>query len=249
MAEEDRSIRVAAVGDIHCREANREPLARSIAAISDADLLLIAGDITSHGTVEEAQILCEVTAGVDFPVFAVLGNHDLHAGQSKEIIETLRAGGIDLLDGTSAISEIKGVEVGVVGSRGFVGGFAPHHLPDFGEPSLRAVYEETSREVSALEAGLSEVATCQIRLVVLHYSPLRATVEGEPPEIFPFLGSDRMARPLLEHGPDLVVHGHAHEGTHEGSIGEVPVRNVSLPVLGGEIWITELGAPVHGPIP
>ena len=93
------------------------------------------------------------------------------------------------------------------------------------------------------------MATCQIRLVVLHYSPLRATVEGEPPEIFPFLGSDRMARPLLEHGPDLVVHGHAHEGTHEGSIGEVPVRNVSLPVLGGEIWITELGAPVHGPIP
>ena len=113
MAEEDRSIRVAAVGDIHCREANREPLARSIAAISDADLLLIAGDITSHGTVEEAQILCEVTAGVDFPVFAVLGNHDLHAGQAKEIVETLRAGGIDLLDGTSAISEIRASRSGL----------------------------------------------------------------------------------------------------------------------------------------
>jgi Icc-related predicted phosphoesterase len=127
---------------------------------------------------------------------------------------------------------------------------AQRHLPDFGEPSLRAVYAETTAEVEALDEALRAVATCPIRLVVLHYSPVEATLEGEPREIFTFLGSDRLAAPILEHGPDLVVHGHAHAGSAEARIGEVPVYNVSMPLNGSAFRIFEVEARwTAGPIP
>jgi Icc-related predicted phosphoesterase len=246
-----RTLRVAAAGDIHCRETNRARVVEAFSRLDgEADLALLAGDLTSHGTVVEAEILCAAAAGTEVPVFAVLGNHDWHAGEANRIQERLGEAGVHVLDRGATVLELDGIEVGLVGGKGFVGGFAPRHLPDFGEPSLRAVYAETTAEVEALDAGLREVATCPIRIVLLHYSPVRATLEGEPREILAFLGSDRLAAPILEHGPDLVLHGHAHDGSPEGRIGEVPVFNVSLPVTGRDFWTIELDAvSPHSPIP
>jgi Icc-related predicted phosphoesterase len=235
------SVRVAAAGDLHCSAINRDQVIAGFAALEgEADLVLLAGDLTAEGRVEEAEILVEAAAGSGAPVAAVLGNHDWHAGAAAEIADRLVAGGITVLERGPIRLDLAGVEVGVVGAKGFVGGFAPHHLPDFGEPSLRAVYAETGEEAAALDAGLREVATCAIRIVVLHYAPIAATLAGEPPEIFVFLGSDRLAAPVLEHGPDLVVHGHAHAGSASGRVGDSPVQNVSQPVIGRDFEIFEL---------
>jgi Icc-related predicted phosphoesterase len=244
-------LRIAATGDIHCRDSNRDAIVSSFAALGDdVDLVLVAGDLTSHGRLDEAEILCAAAAETEAPVYAVLGNHDWHAGEAEAILERLEAGGVHMLDRSAAVCEAGGVEVGIVGVKGFVGGFAPRHLPDFGEPSLRAVYAESTAEVEALDEGLREVATCPLRIVLLHYSPAEETLEGEPREIWVFLGSDRLAAPILEHGPDLVLHGHAHAGSPDGTIGETPVHNVSQPVLGTDFRIFELDASrAHSPIP
>lgn len=246
-----RKLRVAAAGDIHCRQASRERVLIAFGALDgEADLALLAGDLTSHGTVAEAEILAEAVAATAVPVAVVLGNHDWHAGQAAEIKARLGDAGAIVLDRSAVVCQLGGVEVGIVGCKGFVGGFAPHHLPDFGEPSLRAVYAETAAEVEALQTGLQEVATCPLRIVLLHYSPVETTLEGEPREIFAFLGSDRLAAPILEHGPDLVLHGHAHEGAAEGRIGAAPVYNVSLPVTRRDFWTIELDVrSTHSPIP
>jgi Icc-related predicted phosphoesterase len=251
MADTDqRSLRIAAAGDVHCREASREAVVASFARLEEiADVALVAGDLTSLGTVAEAEVLVEAAAATAVPVFAVLGNHDWEGGEAEAMVDALRAGGVRLLEGEHAVLEVDGVELGIVGVKGYVGGFAPHQMPDFGEPGLKALYAETGAEVAALDAGLRAIATCPLRVVLLHYSPAAATLEGEPPEIFAFLGSDRLAAPILEHGPDLVLHGHAHAGTPEGRIGEVPVRNVSIPVIGTDWWTTELRASAAGPIP
>ncbi len=244
-------LRIAATADIHCRDSNREAIVSSFAALGDdVDLVLVAGDLTSHGRLDESEILCAAAVETDAPVYAVLGNHDWHADEGEAILERLEAGGVHMLDRSAAVCETGGVEVGIVGVKGFVGGFAPRHLPNFGEPSLRAVYAEATAEVEALDDGLREVATCPLRIVLLHYSPAEATLEGEPREIWVFLGSDRLAAPILEHGPDLVLHGHAHGGSPDGLIGETPVHNVSQPVLGTDFRIFELDASrAHSPIP
>ncbi|HXR60052.1 MAG TPA: metallophosphoesterase [Solirubrobacterales bacterium] len=246
-----KRLRIAATGDIHCRDSNRDAIVESFAGLDDdVDLVLIAGDLTSHGRLDEAEILCEAAARTEAPVYAVLGNHDWHAGEAEAILARLSDGGVRMLDRSASVCQAGGVEVGIVGVKGFVGGFAPRHLPDFGEPSLRAVYQEATDEVQALEQGLHEVATCPVRIVLLHYAPIEATLEGEPREIWVFLGSDRLAAPILEHGPDLVLHGHAHAGSADGMIGETPVHNVSQPVLGTDFRIFELDASrTHSPIP
>ena len=244
-------LRIAATGDIHCRDSNREAIVSSFAQLGDdVDLVLVAGDLTSHGRVDEAEILCEAAAATEAPVYAVLGNHDWHADEAEEMLRRLGEGGVEMLDRRAAVCQVGKVEVGIVGLKGFIGGFAPRHLPDFGEPSLRAVYAEATEEVRALEAGLHEVATCPVRIVLLHYAPVEATLEGEPREIWVFLGSDRLAAPILEHGPDLVLHGHAHAGSPDGMIGETPVHNVSQPVLGTDFRFFELDTShAHSPIP
>jgi len=245
-----KRLRIAATGDVHCRDSNREAVVESFAQLGeDVDLVLVAGDLTSHGRLEEAEILCEATAATAAPVYAVLGNHDWHADEAEAILERLQAGGVEMLDRRAAVCQVGEVEVGIVGVKGFVGGFAPRHLPDFGEPSLRAVYREATEEVEALERGLHEVETCPVRIVLLHYAPVEATLEGEPREIWVFLGSDRLAAPILEHGPDLVLHGHAHAGSPDGLIGETPVHNVSQPLLGTDFRFFELDASeAHSPI-
>jgi Icc-related predicted phosphoesterase len=240
---EQQPIRVAACADVHCRTDRPNPTIEAFAGLDgEADLLLIAGDLTTYGKPEEAHILADACRGLDLPVYVVLGNHDYHCGQADEVMAALRDGGIHVLDRAWAIEEIHGIDVGIVGAKGFVGGFAGSHLPDFGEASLRAVYRETCEEVEGLETGLAQVAVCPLRIVLLHYSPISDTLVGERPEIWTFLGTDRLAAPLIDHAPDLVVHGHAHAGTFAGKLGEVEVFNVSVPVIGREYWLFELEA-------
>lgn len=236
-----RAIRVAAAGDLHCREANRDRIATAIAALGDdVDAILLAGDLTTHGEPAQARLLAEACAEAQAPVLAVLGNHDHHGSAADSVAAELRAGGVRVLERDFAILEVDEVEVGIVGVKGFVGGFPGSHLPDFGEPPLRALYAETSDEVDALDRGLAAVAHCPVRVVLLHYAPIAETLAGEPEGIYMLLGSSRLADPVREHEPDLVLHGHAHAGSFAGAIGNVPVHNVSLPVMDRDFWLFEL---------
>jgi Icc-related predicted phosphoesterase len=239
--ERPRCLRIAAAGDLHCSEQRREEIKRSVSALKGmADLVLLAGDLTTLGEPEQGRVLADACSGLDVPVFAVLGNHDWHADRTGELVSVLEEGGIQVLDRDWAICQIEGSDVGIVGVKGFVGGFPGSHLPDFGEPLLREVYRETSCDVEALARGLREIALCPTRIVLLHYAPMADTIVGEPAGIWTFLGSDRLAAPIAEHEPDLVLHGHAHAGTFQGAIGSVPVYNVSVPVIGRDFWLFEL---------
>jgi uncharacterized protein len=227
------TIRVAAAGDVHAAQPLREHLTRAFAAVdADCDLVLLAGDLTTHGLPEQAAVLADACAHMRTPVVAVLGNHDYHSGQAAAVAEALARGGLVVLDRNHTILEIGDLEVGIVGTKGFVGGFPGAEIPDFGEATLRQIYGETSAEVDALERGLEAVAGCHKRIVLLHYAPIVDTIVGEPESIWAFLGSGRLAGPIGMHRPDLVVHGHAHHGRPQGFIGTVPVHNVAVQVTG-----------------
>jgi Icc-related predicted phosphoesterase len=174
------------------------------------------------------------------PVVAVLGNHDLNAGHGEEISAILSEAGVRMLDREAIVLELAGQEIGVVGTKGFVGGFSGSQLPDFGEPLLRRVYAETTEEVDAIRRGLQEIAHCPIRVVLLHYAPTSDTLHGEPEGIWTYLGSERLATPIAEYRPDVVLHGHAHSGSFEGAIGGVPVYNVAVHVTGRDFYVFEL---------
>jgi Icc-related predicted phosphoesterase len=233
-------IRVAAAGDIHCAEEERSRLQAAFSeADRQADLILLAGDLTTYGEPEQAAVLADVTSEVESPIFAVLGNHDWHADRRDEVVEVLNAGNVRVLERDAATAEIRGATVGVVGTKGFIGGFPDAHLPDFGEPVLRRVYAETSAEVEAIDRGLRAVAGADLKLVLLHYSPTTTTLEGERETIWAFLGSDRMARPIATHRPDAVFHGHGHAGTFSGSVEGVPVFNVGVAVPVRDFWLFE----------
>ena len=239
----EQTVRVAAAGDLHVDESGREAVATAIAAMDrDADLILLAGDLTTHGQPEQAAVLADACRAIATPIVAVLGNHDLHSGTGDELVAVLRDAGIVVLDRDHSPVTAGSCRVGVVGVKGFVGGFRNHTIPDFGEASLRGIYAETGAEVDALSEGLREIAACPLRIALLHYAPLSETLVGEPTEIWAFLGSERLAAPLLEHRPDLVLHGHAHAGRLQGSLQGVPVYNVSIPVMGQDYWLFELTA-------
>jgi len=172
---------------------------------------------------------------------AVLGNHDWHANRIGEIVPLLEDAGVTILDPGWTTCEVDGAGVGIVGTKGFVGGFPDSQLPDFGEPILRQVYSDTTAEVEAIESGLDAIEGCDHRIVLLHYAPTTTTLEGEPRVIWAFLGTDRMARPVGEHRPDVVLHGHAHRGTFEGRIGQVPVFNVAVEVKRRDFFVFQLG--------
>jgi Icc-related predicted phosphoesterase len=251
-AESAGAIRVAAAGDIHVREGTEDAVRSSFAALrGKADLVLLAGDLTTCGDPDEAAILADACRDLELPLIAVLGNHDWHQDRADQISSVLDDAGIVVLDREAAVLEVNGLQVGVVGAKGFVGGFPGSHLPDFGEPALRMVYAESTAEVKGIARGLQEINTCDLRIVLLHYAPTEETLVGEPEGIWAFLGTDRMAAPIREHEPDMVLHGHAHVGTFEGSIGSVPVYNVSVPLIGKEFWIFELSGvreaapPIH----
>jgi uncharacterized protein len=237
----DATVRVAAAGDVHVDEAGRKAVATALAAVDpEVDLILLAGDLTTHGEPEQAAILADACGEIETPVIAVLGNHDLHVGKPDELARVLREGGVEVLDRNHTTHVVGECRVGIAGVKGFVGGYRGRGLPDFGEPSLRRIYAETGAEVEALARGLGEIALCPFRIVLMHYAPTPETLHGEAPEIWAFLGSDRLAAPILEHRPDLVLHGHAHAGRLQGSLQGVPVYNVSVPVMGQDFWLFEL---------
>jgi uncharacterized protein len=244
------TIRVAAAGDIHCDGGSSAAVREAFAALEgNADLVLLAGDLTTHGEPEQAAVLADACRDLTLPVAAVLGNHDHHAGRHGELAAVLSEAGIDVVDRGHAIYSIGGSQVGIAGAKGFVGGFHGLGLPDFGERELRAIYAETGAETEALARGLSAIAVCPFRIALLHYAPLSGTLRGEPTEIWTFLGSDRLAAPLLEHRPDLVLHGHAHAGAFEASLDGIPVHNVSVPVIGRDFWVFELTSAERVPGP
>jgi Icc-related predicted phosphoesterase len=238
-----RPIRVAAAGDVHCDETNRDELERAFAHVDgDVDAILLAGDLTTYGELDQADLLAEIVRDLATPVFAVLGNHDWHCKEVEQLSAALTDAGVRMVDRGFAIEDVDGCRLGVAGAKGFVGGFPDSQLPDFGEPLLRDVYAETTAEVDALAAGLAAIAGCDYRIALLHYAPTLTTLEGEPRGIWAFLGSDRLAAPILEHHPQVVLHGHAHAGAFQGAVGDVPVYNVAVPVLGSDFFVFELDA-------
>ena len=236
-----RPIRIAAAGDVHCDEVNRDEIERAFAHVDgEVEAILLAGDLTTYGELEQGELLAEICRPVETPIFAVLGNHDWHCNQAAELAAVLEDAGVRVVDRGHATLRLDGARLGIAGTKGFVGGFPDSQLPDFGEPLLREVYAETSAEVEALDEGLGAIAECDYRVALLHYAPTRSTLEGEPRGIWAFLGSDRLAAPVLEHRPDVVLHGHAHVGAFQGAIGAVPVYNVAVPSLARDFFRFEL---------
>ena len=226
--------------DVHADEAMQEPLLEAFANAPVADLVLIAGDLTTLGEQDQARILAEACSTLPAPAVCVLGNHDFHSGEEAELRAVLAEAGVVLLQGEAARFDLDGTSVGVAGSKGFVGGFPDWELPNFGEPLLRGLYDATTAESEGLERALEEIADCDVRIAMLHYAPTASTLAGEPEMIWPFLGSQRLGHPILAARPDLVLHGHAHAGTFEGRIGDVPVLNVAVAVTGRMFTVVEI---------
>lgn len=224
-----QAVRLAAVGDLHVKKSSQGQLAPLLAPVNErADVLLLCGDLTDYGTPEEARILAkELTAAVRLPIVAVLGNHDYEAGQSATICQILADANVKVLDGEAI--EIAGV--GFAGVKGFAGGFGRGTLGAWGEPAVKQFVQVALDEALKLESALARLRTAH-RVAVLHYSPVRDTVEGEPAEIFPYLGTSRLEEPLNRHPVNVVFHGHAHHGALEGRTARgTPVFNVALPLL------------------
>ncbi|MBN8875532.1 MAG: metallophosphoesterase [Rhodospirillales bacterium] len=222
--DETPTLRIAAIGDIHVKEGETAPHRELFAEISrEADVLVLAGDLTDLGKPGEARLLTESLRSCSLPVVAVLGNHDYECGHVDEVRAIIREAGVHLLEGQSC--EIGGV--GFVGIKGFAGGFGNRMLGSFGEPAIKSFVAETVQEALALENAMRRTPTRRT-MVVLHYAPIAETIEGEPPEIFPFLGSSRLAETIDRFKVDAVVHGHAHRGRYEGRTpGGMPVYNVA----------------------
>ncbi|HEX2023985.1 MAG TPA: metallophosphoesterase [Acidimicrobiales bacterium] len=240
-------IRIAALGDPHAGLDSAGLLRPALADLPErADLLLLAGDLTRHGDPEEAAVLAGEVGDLGVPTFAVLGNHDHHADQPHLVRKVMEEAGVVVLEGESAVVDVAGVRVGVAGAKGFGGGFEGACASEFGEPEVKAFVRHTREIAERLGAALAALAALDTdrRVVVLHFSPVPETLEGERLEIYPFLGSYLLGEAVDRAGADLVVHGHAHAGRERGTTpGGVPVRNVSQPVIGAAYRIYCLGGP------
>jgi Icc-related predicted phosphoesterase len=229
MPDNDSIVRVAAIGDLHAKK-NSQGFIRPLfeKAADFADILVLCGDLTDYGLPEEAHVLVDELAHLSkLPIVAVLGNHDFESGREAEVRSILVDAGIILLDGDAV--EIQGV--GFAGVRGFAGGFGRGTLGAWGEKAVKAFVQEAVDEALKLESALARLRTLS-RVAVLHYAPIRETVENEPPEIYPFLGCGRLEEPINRYPVTAVVHGHAHNGSPQGQTATgVPVYNVSLPLM------------------
>jgi Icc-related predicted phosphoesterase len=225
-------IRVAAIADVHFSEDSSDTLRAHWSRLHEvADLLLIAGDLTTHGAANQAAVLANELEVVEIPVVAVLGNHDYHADQENRVRGELERTGATVLEGEHVTFTIDGQTVGVAGTKGFGGGFAGASGSAFGEPEMKAFIQHTRQLATQLEENL-RVLQADYRIALLHYSPVKDTLAGERLEIYPFLGSYLLAEAIDAAGADLVVHGHAHHGAVKGvTAGGIPVRNVALPLL------------------
>src|SRR5215468_9694969 len=222
-------MRIAAVGDLHCVASAQGTFESLFAAMGRAgEVVVLAGDLTDLGLPEEAQTLArELRTASPTPVLAVLGNHDFESGAADKVRTILEEAGVIVLDGTSHVVG----DVGFAGVKGLGGGFGQRALQPWGEDIMKRFVHETIDEALKLESALAKLRTSR-QVVALHYSPVRDTVEGEPAEIFPFLGSSRLEEPLLRYPVSVIFHGHAHRGTVEGKTRNgVPVYNVCLPLL------------------
>jgi Icc-related predicted phosphoesterase len=222
------TVRVAALADLHCTKTSQGAYQPLFAKITDtSDVLLLAGDLTDYGLPEEAKVLARELTALRVPVAAVLGNHDIESGKSEEVTRILTDAGVVVLDGDAC--ELKGI--GIAGVKGFGGGFGQRALGPWGEPIIKQFVREAVDEALKLEAALARLRSDPL-VALLHYSPIAATVDGEPMEIYPFLGSSRLEEPIGRYPVSLVLHGHAHRGQLEGRTKNgVPVYNVSMPLL------------------
>jgi Icc-related predicted phosphoesterase len=221
-------MRIAATADLHFTPARFSVLHDQLNKVRDeADVLVIAGDLTNYGRPDEMEPLLNVIVRLRLPTIAVLGNHDFESGRETELMRMMTQEGIKLLDGTAYERD----GVGFAGTKGFVGGFGRGVLTAFGEPEIKAFVRASVDETLKLERAMMQLRTKK-RVVVLHYSPVAATVQGEAPEIFPFLGTSRLAEVVDRNGADLVIHGHAHNGSCQGKTsGGIPVHNVAITLL------------------
>jgi Icc-related predicted phosphoesterase len=226
-------IRVAAVGDIHLGvDAAGTFRSRLEHLAEQADLLLVAGDLTRRGSVEEAQVVGAELADLPVQVFAVLGNHDYESDAADAVVDCLEEGGVRVLEGTAARCRIGETDVGIAGVKGFGGGFPGRCGSEFGEQEMKAFIRHTRRTAERLESALESLDGADLRLALMHYSPVESTLVGEHCEIYPFLGSYLLAEAVDRGGAHLAVHGHAHGGSPRGTTpGGTPVRNVALPVI------------------
>ena len=225
-------IRVAAVGDVHVGADSAGLLRPHLSQLPErADVFLLAGDLTRHGDPAEAAVLANEVGGLGLPTVAVLGNHDYHADSADMIRRTLEGAGVQVLECEGTVVDVDGTRVGIAGAKGFGGGFAGACGSDFGEPEMKAFVRHTK----AVAAGFGEALAsldADVRIALLHYSPVPDTLQGERLEIYPFLGSYLLAEAVDGAGADLVLHGHAHAGVEKGvTPGGVHVRNVAQPVI------------------
>lgn len=224
----EKKLRIAALGDIHIRDDSKFIGVENYESLNtDADILLLAGDLTNTGTIEEAHNMAALLQNLHIPVAGVFGNHDYHNNVESEIRTILKEGKFIFLDETPF-----GLDgVSFAGVKGFAGGFDNHMLTAFGEPTLKKYVHEVVEESLRLDTLLSQV-TEQKKVVVMHYSPIKETCIGEPEEIYSFLGSSHLVEPINNYDVSMVFHGHAHYGTHEGkTLKNIPVYNISLEVL------------------
>ncbi len=225
-------IRVAAAGDLHVGTDSEGALRPYLSDVAErADALLLAGDLTKTGRAEEAEILAHELDGIGIPVIAVLGNHDHHSDQVDEVLSKLRQVGVVVLEQEGCVVELPSGTLGVAGTKGFGGGFVGTCATEFGEPEMKRFVHETRSAAEGLAGSLGPLES-DVRVALLHYSPVRDTLQGEPAEIYPFLGSYLLAEAVDTAGADLVLHGHAHRGIEWGTTpGGIPVRNVAQPVI------------------
>lgn len=219
---------IAAMADVHMSDHKKGSYVEIFKKLSKkAEVLIIAGDLTDHGTTEEAEMLLEELQACSIPVVMVLGNHDYDKNQQNKIIAVLQTEKTHVLKGTTCIIN----DIGFAGIKGFGGGFEERMTSPIGEQIMKNFVQESVEDVMKLEHALQELRT-EKKIVVMHYSPIKATVEGEPLEIYPFLGCSRLENPINNLKPNIVFHGHAHHGAHEGKTrGNIFVYNVSFPVL------------------
>jgi len=236
-------IRVAAVGDVHLGEDLRGSLRPRLAGIADhADVLLLAGDLTRYGDPAEARVVAAEFGGLAVPVVAVLGNHDYQCDRAGEVTRVLEEAGITVLEGSGVVLGLPGGRLGIAGTKGFGVGFPGKSGSEFGEPEMKAFVRHSRLLADDLGRALKEL-DADAKVALTHYSPVEDTLAGEPPEIYPFLGSYFLAE-AIDGGPaDLALHGHAHAGSEKGRTpGGVPVRNVAMPVIRRPYAVYCLGA-------
>jgi Icc-related predicted phosphoesterase len=229
MAQSGNILRVAAISDVHYGKNSAGSMAPLFGQIAEtADIMVLCGDLTDYGLADEARVLAADLQAIKIPIVGVLGNHDLESGEEAQVTEVLANAGARMLDGDTF--EYRGV--GFAGIRGFCGGFGRGALGPWGERVIKDFVNEAVQEALKLESALQKLSALEHRVAIMHYAPIRTTVEGEPTEIFAFLGSSRLEEPLTRLGATVVFHGHAHRGSPEGKTATgIPVYNVAQTVL------------------